>query len=159
MQMRRTAGASQVRSSPSCRNVGRSAKAGARLGRGWQSRSRAMRWRGRRPASPIPPPPHPHPPTHPPNPLCPCSIPPAALHLASRHARLACVKVLLEAGARQLCDRQGCTPRQLAEQSGHTDVLDMVRQHEEVQAELQRQADGQQRRLAEGGRPAGEEGT
>ena len=94
-----------------------------------------------------------------PNPLCLCSIPPAALHLASRHARLACVKVLLEAGARQLCDRQGCTPRQLAEQAGNTDVLDMVRQHEEVQAELQQQADGQQRQLAEGGRPAGEEGT
>ncbi|PRW60077.1 D Chain Coupling Of Remote Alternating-access Transport Mechanisms For Protons And Substrates In The Multidrug Efflux Pump Acrb [Chlorella sorokiniana] len=82
-----------------------------------------------------------------------------ALHLASGHARLACVKVLLEAGARQLPDRQGCTPRQLAEQAGHSDVLGMMRQHEEVQAELQRQAHEQQQRPAEEGGAAGEEGT
>ena len=84
--------------------------------------------------------------------------PAAALHLASRHARLACVKVLLEAGARQLCDRQGCTPCDLAKQAGHDDVLDMVRQHEEVQAELQRQA-GERQQLAAGGGAAGDEGT
>ena len=39
---------------------------------------------------------------------------PAALHLASRHARLACIKVLLEAGAGQLRDRQGRVPLDLA---------------------------------------------
>ena len=56
--------------------------------------------------------------------------------MACRHARLACVRCLLEAGASQLPDADGLTPAQLAAAAGHADVAAMIEQHAEVQAAL-----------------------
>lgn len=73
--------------------------------------------------------------------ICPiCSHLLAALHLACWHARLACVRVLLEAGASlQVVDAAGRTAGELAQAAGHADVADMLRQHEEVQRALREQ--------------------
>jgi ankyrin repeat protein len=74
-----------------------------------------------------------------------CSLPAfpllntAALHLACRHAQLACVRALLEAGATQLPDSHGRTPVQVAEAAGHADVMALIQHHNEVQQQLQEQ--------------------
>ena len=53
---------------------------------------------------------------------------------------MACVKVLLEAGAgQQVGDAQCRTPLDLAREAGHTDLLTAVEQHNEVQRALQEQ--------------------
>ncbi len=68
----------------------------------------------------------------------------AALHLACRHARLACVRCLLDAGAdTEVQDGSGKTAGALAAAEAHKDVLDMLRQHEELQAALAAQDQAQ----------------
>ncbi|KAL4458457.1 hypothetical protein ABPG75_013322 [Micractinium tetrahymenae] len=69
-----------------------------------------------------------------------------ALHMACRHARLACTRCLLDAGAdTRVREPSGKTAADLAAAEGHDDVLDMLRQHEEVQAALAAQEQDQAR--------------
>lgn len=75
---------------------------------------------------------------------CPCphpiSYPPAALHLACWHARLGCIRVLLDAGASlHVRDAGERTVWDLAHAAQQPDVQAMLQQHEEAQQALQEQ--------------------
>ena len=64
----------------------------------------------------------------------------AALHLACQHGRLACVRVLLEAGAgTRVADGRGRTALELAAAAGHAAVQDMLREHEQLLLEMEQQ--------------------
>jgi ankyrin repeat protein len=73
--------------------------------------------------------------------------------MACRHARLACIRCLLEGGATQLPDADGHTPADMAAAAGHSDVLAMIRRHEEVQGAL---AEQHRQQAAAGAAAAGE---
>lgn len=64
----------------------------------------------------------------------------AALHLACHNGRLACVRVLLDAGASlHIQDADERTAGDLACVAQQTDVLEMLQQHAEVRKALQEQ--------------------